>query len=80
MAVKEWNEQIIFLRRSWKALPTELGIKWQKLAGIPHSVIDRAGDLDTMESKERDGVEETRPPRSGTSTRQLGSQNRTSSR
>ncbi|HYM61444.1 MAG TPA: DNA mismatch repair protein MutS [Thermoanaerobaculia bacterium] len=62
VAVKEWNDQIIFLR---KLLPgsadKSYGIQVAKLAGIPRSVIERAREiLDTLERKERDVVEETR--------------------
>ena len=62
VAVKEWNDQIIFLR---KVVPgsadKSYGIQVAKLAGIPQLVIDRARDiLATLERKERDVVEETR--------------------
>jgi DNA mismatch repair protein MutS len=72
VAVKEWNEQIIFLRKVVEgAADKSYGIQVAKLAGIPHSVIDRAREiLVTLERKERDLVEETR--RKGAPTRQLG--------
>jgi DNA mismatch repair protein MutS len=72
VAVKEWNEQIIFLRKVVEgAADKSYGIQVAKLAGIPHSVIDRAREiLDTLERKELDLVEETR--RRGPHTRQLG--------
>jgi DNA mismatch repair protein MutS len=72
VAVKEWNEQIIFLRKVVEgAADKSYGIQVAKLAGIPHSVIDRAREiLVTLERKERDLVEETR--RKGPPTRQLG--------
>ncbi|HVT43303.1 MAG TPA: DNA mismatch repair protein MutS [Thermoanaerobaculia bacterium] len=62
VAVREWNDQIIFLR---KVLPgaadKSYGIQVAKLAGIPASVIGRAREiLTTLERKERDVVEETR--------------------
>jgi DNA mismatch repair protein MutS len=62
VSVKEWNEQIIFLR---KVVPgsadKSYGIQVAKLAGIPTSVTDRAREiLNTLERKERDVVEETR--------------------
>lgn len=62
VAVKEWNDQIIFLR---KVVPgsadKSYGIQVAKLAGIPQSVIERARQiLATLERKERDVVEETR--------------------
>ena len=62
VAVKEWNEQIIFLRKVVEgAADKSYGIQVAKLAGIPHSVIDRAREiLETLERKERDVVEETR--------------------
>ncbi|HEX6100892.1 MAG TPA: DNA mismatch repair protein MutS [Thermoanaerobaculia bacterium] len=72
VAVKEWNEQIIFLRKVVEgAADKSYGIQVAKLAGIPHSVIDRAREiLVTLERKERDLVEETR--RKGPDVRQLG--------
>jgi DNA mismatch repair protein MutS len=72
VAVKEWNEQIIFLRKVVEgAADKSYGIQVAKLAGIPHSVIDRAREiLETLERKERDVVEETR--RKGAPVRQLG--------
>jgi DNA mismatch repair protein MutS len=72
VAVKEWNEQIIFLRKVVEgAADKSYGIQVAKLAGIPQSVIERAREiLVTLERKERDLVEETR--RKGPATRQLG--------
>ncbi|MEO8379174.1 MAG: DNA mismatch repair protein MutS, partial [Acidobacteriota bacterium] len=72
VAVKEWNEQIIFLRKVVEgAADKSYGIQVAKLAGIPQSVIERAREiLDTLERKERDVVEETR--KRGPGTRQLG--------
>jgi DNA mismatch repair protein MutS len=71
VAVKEWNEQIIFLRKVVEgAADKSYGIQVAKLAGIPRTIIERARDiLITLERKERDVVAETqkRP-----STRQLG--------
>jgi len=62
VAVKEWNDQIIFLR---KVVPgsadKSYGIQVAKLAGIPKSITDRAREiLSTLERKERAMVEETR--------------------
>jgi len=72
VAVKEWNDQIIFLRKVVPgAADKSYGIQVAKLAGIPRSITDRAREiLDTLERKERAMVEETRPhvPRS---TRQM---------
>jgi DNA mismatch repair protein MutS len=64
VAVKEWNDQIIFLR---KVVPgtadKSYGIQVAKLAGIPHSIIERAREiLTTLERKEVDLVEQTRKP------------------
>ncbi|HYK02679.1 MAG TPA: DNA mismatch repair protein MutS [Thermoanaerobaculia bacterium] len=72
VAVKEWNEQIIFLRKVVEgAADKSYGIQVAKLAGIPQSVTERAKEiLDTLERKERDLVEETR--KRGPATRQLG--------
>jgi DNA mismatch repair protein MutS len=74
VAVKEWNEQIIFLRKVVEGpADKSYGIQVAKLAGIPHSVIDRAREiLDTLERKERDVVEETRRRGPAPATRQLG--------
>jgi len=73
VAVKEWNDQIIFLRKVVAgAADKSYGIQVAKLAGIPKTIIERAREiLSTLERKERAMVEETRPnaPRS---TRQLG--------
>ena len=62
VAVKEWNDQIIFLRKVVPgAADKSYGIQVAKLAGIPLSVIDRAREiLATLERHERDLVEETR--------------------
>jgi DNA mismatch repair protein MutS len=72
VAVKEWNEQIIFLRKVVPgAADKSYGIQVAKLAGIPRSIIDRARDiLGTLERKERAMVEETRP-HTPKATRQL---------
>jgi len=72
VAVKEWNDQIIFLRKVIEgAADKSYGIQVAKLAGIPQSIIDRAREiLSTLERHERDLVEETRG-RSTPSTRQL---------
>ncbi|MFZ2492686.1 MAG: DNA mismatch repair protein MutS, partial [Thermoanaerobaculia bacterium] len=74
VAVKEWNEQIIFLRKVVEgAADKSYGIQVAKLAGIPKTVIERARELlVTLERKERDLVEETRRRGPGAPTRQLG--------
>jgi len=71
VAVKEWNDQIIFLRKVVPgAADKSYGIQVAKLAGIPAVIIDRAREiLGTLERKERDVVEETR--RGGPASRQL---------
>ncbi|HUJ14897.1 MAG TPA: DNA mismatch repair protein MutS [Thermoanaerobaculia bacterium] len=62
VAVKEWNDQIIFLRKVVPgAADKSYGIQVAKLAGIPPEVTERARQiLGTLERKERDLVEETR--------------------
>jgi DNA mismatch repair protein MutS len=62
VAVKEWNDQIIFLRKVVPgAADKSYGIQVAKLAGIPQAIIERAREiLATLERKERDVVEETR--------------------
>ena len=62
VAVKEWNDQIIFLRKVVAgAADKSYGIQVAKLAGIPKTIIDRAREiLGTLERKERAMVEETR--------------------
>ena len=74
VAVKEWNEQIIFLRKVIEGpADKSYGIQVAKLAGIPKSVIDRAREiLFTLERKERDVVEETRKRAGMPPSRQLG--------
>jgi DNA mismatch repair protein MutS len=74
VAVKEWNEQIIFLRKVVEgAADKSYGIQVAKLAGIPHTVIERAREiLQTLERKERDLVEETRRRGPRPPTTQLG--------
>jgi DNA mismatch repair protein MutS len=62
VAVKEWNDQIIFLRKVVPgAADKSYGIQVARLAGIPTEVTDRAREiLGTLERKELDLVEETR--------------------
>jgi DNA mismatch repair protein MutS len=66
VAVKEWNDQIIFLRKVVPgAADKSYGIQVARLAGIPQSVTDRAREiLNTLERKERDVVAETSGVRS----------------
>jgi DNA mismatch repair protein MutS len=72
VAVKEWNDQIIFLRKVVAgSADKSYGIQVAKLAGIPRTIIDRAREiLSTLERKERDLVEETR--QRPAATKQLG--------
>jgi DNA mismatch repair protein MutS len=74
VAVKEWNDQMIFLRKVVPgAADKSYGIQVAKLAGIPQSIIERAREiLSTLERKERDVVEETRRRGPAAPTRQLG--------
>lgn len=62
VAVREWNDQIIFLRKVVPgAADKSYGIQVAKLAGIPDDVIVRAREiLATLERHERDIIEETR--------------------
>ncbi|MEO6486320.1 MAG: DNA mismatch repair protein MutS, partial [Thermoanaerobaculia bacterium] len=73
VAVKEWNDQIIFLRKVVPgAADKSYGIQVAKLAGIPQSIIERAREiLVTLERKERDVVEETRRRGPSSPARQL---------
>jgi len=72
VAVKEWNEQIIFLRKVVEgAADKSYGIQVAKLAGIPRSITERAREiLTTLERKERDVVAETQK-RTGAPVAQL---------
>ena len=46
VAVKEWNDDIIFVRQVVKgAADRSYGIQVARLAGLPTSVIDRAKDI-----------------------------------
>ncbi|HEY3055108.1 MAG TPA: DNA mismatch repair protein MutS [Thermoanaerobaculia bacterium] len=74
VAVKEWNDQIIFLRKVVPgAADKSYGIQVARLAGIPQSIIERAREiLATLERKEHDVVEETRRRGPMPATQQLG--------
>jgi DNA mismatch repair protein MutS len=74
VAVKEWNDQIIFLRKVVPgAADKSYGIQVAKLAGISLSVIERAREiLATLERHERDLVEETRRRGPSAPAAQLG--------
>jgi DNA mismatch repair protein MutS len=76
IAVKEWNEKIIFLR---KLLPggtsRSYGIQVAKIAGLPDALIGRAKEiLDNLEGKEVDetGMPKIARSKEATDTRQLG--------
>jgi DNA mismatch repair protein MutS len=58
VAVKEWNEEIIFLRRLVEGgTNRSYGIQVGRLAGIPAEVLDRAKEILTnIEAGEFDGV------------------------
>ncbi|HVT05791.1 MAG TPA: DNA mismatch repair protein MutS [Thermoanaerobaculia bacterium] len=62
VAVKEWNDQIIFLHKVVPgAADKSYGIQVAKLAGIPQQVIERSRQvLRTLEKKEREVVDATR--------------------
>ncbi len=74
VAVKEWNDQIIFLRKVIPgAADKSYGIQVAKLAGIPFPVIERAREiLMTLERKERDMVADTQRRGPAPAGRQLG--------
>jgi DNA mismatch repair protein MutS len=56
LAVKEWRDQVIFLRKVIEGgSDKSYGIQVAKLAGIPPAVIERSKEiLNTLEEKERD--------------------------
>ena len=57
MSIKEWQGDIIFLHQVVPgAAPGSYGVHVAKLAGLPPSVIARAGDiLRTLEQNDHDG-------------------------
>jgi DNA mismatch repair protein MutS len=64
VAVREWNEQIIFLR---KIIPggadKSYGIHVARLAGIPREILDRARDILSHLEKPNGAVEAPKPSR-----------------
>jgi len=62
VAVKEWNDQIIFLHKVVPgAADKSYGIQVAKLAGIPQQVIERSRQvLRTLERKEREVIDAAR--------------------
>jgi DNA mismatch repair protein MutS len=65
VAVREWNEQIIFLR---KIIPggadKSYGIHVARLAGVPKEILDRAKDI-LLHLEKPNGAEEPPKPRKG---------------
>jgi DNA mismatch repair protein MutS len=70
VAVREWNEQIIFLR---KIIPggadKSYGIHVARLAGIPREILDRARDILSHLEKPNGAVEAPKPTRGRRSKR-----------
>jgi DNA mismatch repair protein MutS len=66
IAVKEWNDQIIFLRKLVPgATSRSYGIQVAQIAGLPREVIERAREiLDNLEGEELDEVGRPRLARS----------------
>ena len=58
VAVREWNDKIVFLRKMVPGSASRsYGIQVARLAGIPDGVIDRAKEiLDNLESGEKDEI------------------------
>ena len=73
MAVKEWEERIVFLRRVVPgSADKSYGLHVARLAGLPPEVIDRAGEiLANLESQEYDPTGKPRLAR-GTTPRSTG--------
>ncbi len=71
VAVREWNEQIIFLR---KIIPggadKSYGIQVARLAGLPKEILDRAKDI-LSHLEKPNGAVETSKPRKGRRTKQI---------
>jgi DNA mismatch repair protein MutS len=77
MAVREWNGEVIFLRRVTEgAASRSYGLEVARLAGLPAAVIERAGEiLANLENSELDADGRARLARERRSTstgRQLG--------
>ncbi|MCJ7593428.1 MAG: DNA mismatch repair protein MutS, partial [Desulfobacterales bacterium] len=71
IAVKEWNEQIIFLRKLVPGRTSRsYGIQVARIAGLPSEVIDRAKEI--LENLEGEEVDETGRPRMAHSKRAKG--------
>jgi DNA mismatch repair protein MutS len=67
MAVKEWDERIVFLRRVIPgSADKSYGLHVARLAGLPEEVIGRAGEiLQNLESQEYDMTGKPRLARGG---------------
>ncbi len=65
VAVREWNEEIIFLRKIVPgAADRSYGIQVARLAGLPQAIIERAqAILDHLESKSRSQAEKSVRPK-----------------
>jgi DNA mismatch repair protein MutS len=65
VAVREWNEQIVFLRKIVQgASDKSYGIQVARLAGVPKPVIDRAKEiLSNLEESELTPEGKVRQPR-----------------
>lgn len=64
IAVREWNDQIIFLRQIIPgAADKSYGIQVARLAGLPDSIIDRAKEILAGLEGENLPLEESPPPR-----------------
>lgn len=74
IAVKEWNDEIIFVRQIIKGpADRSYGIQVARLAGLPPSVIDRAKTiLDHLENNSQQSTPKTRTPK-GTRTKSTDS-------
>jgi DNA mismatch repair protein MutS len=68
VAVKEWNGQVIFLRRLVEGgVSRSYGIQVARLAGLPRKVVARAREV--LQNLEADELDETGAPRLAHSSR-----------
>jgi DNA mismatch repair protein MutS len=70
MAVKEWDDRIVFLRRVVAgSADKSYGLHVARLAGLPPEVVERAGEvLANLEAQEVDLTGRPRPARSAAAT------------
>ena len=63
MAVREWNDQIVFLRKIVEgATDKSYGIQVARLAGVPKAVLERAKEiLANLEQSELDARRQSPP-------------------